>query len=110
MLFTGEDMAKGFAQGFYNSSAWKDCREAYKKKMHYLCERCGEPGDIVHHKKRVTPETIEDPEVLLSFENLELLCRRCHADEHAEDYMAKNNLIDDKRYIVDEFGHVTGKE
>lgn len=29
---------------------------------------------------------MHDPEVALSFSNLELLCRKCHAEEHPEVY------------------------
>lgn len=76
-------MAKDFAQSFYNSTAWKQCREAYKKKQCYICERCGEPGDIVHHKTRITPANVDDASITLNFENLELLCRDCHAAEHS---------------------------
>lgn len=32
-------MAREFAKKFYNSKAWKKCREAYKKKVNGLCER-----------------------------------------------------------------------
>ena len=90
-------MAKEFAKEFYNSTAWKVCREAYKHKAKYLCERCGRPGEIVHHKKRVTPLTVDNPEVTLNFSNLELLCRDCHAKEHKKI----------ERYIIDEFGRVS---
>ena len=52
-----------------------------------MCERCLAhglyiPGEIVHHKIHLTPENISDPNVSLNFDNLELLCRNCHADEH----------------------------
>lgn len=103
-------MAKPFAQAFYNSTAWKQCREAYKHKVCYLCERCGEPGVIVHHKIRVTPQTIQHPEVLLNFDNLELLCRKCHEKEHAGEYErfgGKQKKRQDERYQVDEYGRVS---
>lgn len=100
-------MAKDFAQGFYNSTAWKDCREAYKKSKGYLCERClangiMTAGEIVHHKIRVSPATIDDPEVTLNFENLELLCRKHHEQEHKRE----RGRTFDKRYMIDEEGNV----
>lgn len=99
-------MSKEFAREFYNSTAWKRCREEYKKKAVYLCERCGRPGDIVHHKRRVSPETINDASVLLNFDNLELLCRQCHADEHAGERDGKSW----RRYYFDENGKCIAKE
>jgi len=79
-------MAREFAKSFYNSKAWKECREAYKRSVYGLCERCGQPGDEVHHKIYLTPENINDPYITLSFENLELLCSSCHSIEHNEKY------------------------
>ena len=104
-------MANPF-QEFYNSTAWKQCREAYKHKVAYLCERCGAPGVIVHHKIRVTAETIKNPEVLLNFDNLELLCMRCHNKEHEKENPRfkkgiKRHDASKDRYRVDEYGRVS---
>ena len=91
-----------FAKDFYNSQAWKNCRKAYYKYRRGLCEMCMEEGilkagEIVHHKIHLDPITIQDPNVALSFSNLQLLCRDHHAQVH------KKNI---KRYAVDENGHV----
>lgn len=80
-------MAKPFARQFYSSKAWQDCRNEYAKRRHYLCENClrkgiYRPGEIVHHKIEIDPVTIEKPEIALNFDNLELLCRECHANRH----------------------------
>lgn len=80
-------MAQSWAQDFYASRAWANCRAAYKKKAGGLCERCLKkglivPGVIVHHRQHLTAENISNPEISLSFDNLELLCRDCHAEEH----------------------------
>lgn len=93
---------KPYAEAFYKSQQWKDCRAAYAKSVGGLCERCLKkgiysPGEIVHHKKHLTPGNISDPNVTMSFDNLELLCRGCHADEHQR---VK------RRYKVDAFGRV----
>ncbi|PFB24142.1 HNH endonuclease [Bacillus cereus] len=78
-------MAKEYAKKFYKSSAWKKCRDSYFNFRHGLCERCtARPGKIVHHKNYITPENINDPEITLSFNNLELLCQDCHNREHHE--------------------------
>ncbi len=80
-------MAQDFAQSFYNSRAWKDCRKAYAKSVGNLCERCLSrglivPGKVVHHIRHITPDTIDDPAITLNHNNLILVCQDCHAAEH----------------------------
>lgn len=75
-------MAKEYAKAFYNSSAWIKCKNSYIKSVYGLCERCGKPGYIVHHKKHLTPKNINDPDVALNHINLEYLCQQCHNEEH----------------------------
>jgi len=94
---------RDFAKGFYKSQAWKQCRAAYAKSKRGLCEIClsrglYRPGVIVHHKVHVEPETITDPHVLLDWQNLQLVCRDCHAELHA----AKEG----RRYRFDENGRL----
>lgn len=78
---------KEYARAFYKSQAWKNTRDAYARSRGWLCERCMRaglpvPGEIVHHKIWLTPENINDTSVTLDWDNLELVCRQCHADEH----------------------------
>lgn len=80
---------KPFAASFYNSTAWKKARAAYKQEKRYLCERClsmglYRSGEIVHHIEPITPKNICDPSVTLDKSNLQLLCRECHAEAHGE--------------------------
>lgn len=80
-------MAQIWARKFYNSKAWKNCRELYKQSKNGLCERClrkgkYSAGEEVHHKIWLTPNNINDPDITLSFNNLELLCASCHTYEH----------------------------
>ena len=87
---------------FYGSPAWKRCRAEYRKSVGGLCERCKargiiEAGYYVHHKEYVSRENITDPNILLSFDNLELLCKNCHSNEHA-----KNK----KRFVVGPDGKI----
>lgn len=94
-----------FAEQFYKSKAWRETRKAYAKGRAGLCERClargiYRPGEIVHHKVHLTPENISDPLVSLCWDNLELLCRDCHGDEHKRI---------ERRYMVDELGRVKAK-
>lgn len=95
-------MATAEANAFYGSVEWQRTREAYKKFRKGLCEKClakglYSPGEIVHHKIHVTAETLDNPEILTGFDNLELLCRKCHAEEHGGRVM---------RYEVDPMGRV----
>ena len=79
-------MAREFAKKFYNSKKWIKCREAFKQSKFGICERCGMPGEEVHHKEHLTPENINDPYITLSWDNLELLCQSCHSKEHMSKY------------------------
>lgn len=92
---------KEFAKAFYKSKAWQRTRDAYAASVFGLCEEClrngiCEAGEIVHHKQELTPDNINDPEVSLSWNNLQLLCRNCHGKAHGNT----------KRYKVDSTGHV----
>lgn len=74
------------AKRFYKSRTWQRCRNAYFESKFGLCERCSEPGKIVHHKKYINTANINDPFVTLNHDNLELLCQDCHNKEHFEKY------------------------
>ena len=67
---------------FYNSKAWKQTQAAFMASKHGICERCGDPARIVHHKTYITPANINDPAITLSWDNLEALCQTCHTREH----------------------------
>ena len=91
-----------FAETFYSSQAWRNCRAAYKKSRRGLCEICLKqgrytPGEIVHHKVHLSPANINDPDVSLNWNNLLLVCRDCHAAEHD----AKK-----RRYKIDSCGRI----
>ena len=80
-------MAREFSAKFYKTSVWRDCRNAYSAYRGHLCEECIRRGvlshgEIVHHKIELTPDNIDNPEITLNFNNLELLCRQCHAERH----------------------------
>lgn len=75
-------MSYGAAKAFYNSAAWTTTRRAYLESVCYICERCGKPAVIVHHRKYLTPDLLSDPRVTLDWDNLEALCLDCHNAEH----------------------------
>ena len=78
----------------------------YAKSVGGLCEPCKQKGiytagEIVHHKIPITPDNINDSGITLSWDNLMLVCRECHAQIHNRT---------ERRYEVDEYGRVTAKE
>lgn len=68
---------------FYSSSEWQMLAARAREQQHNECQRCKarglyRPCEIVHHKKYVKI----NPELALSIDNLECLCRDCHEEEH----------------------------
>lgn len=97
---------KPFAAQFYSSKTWQRTREAYKKSKRGLCEVCLargiiKPCEIVHHKIELTPDNIGNPDIALNWNNLQCVCRECHASAHG---------ARQKRWKVDELGRVTVSE
>ena len=91
-----------FAKQFYKSQAWKTTRAAVFSARKGLCDLCLKqglyvPAEIVHHKTPLTPANISDPNITLNWDNLQLLCRGCHARMHD----AKQ-----RRYKFDKFGRL----
>lgn len=77
-------MAQDYASWFYSGIKWQKTRTAYLQSQNYICERCGEPACLVHHKKHITPYNIHDPAVTLDFANLKAVCDKCHGLEHTD--------------------------
>ena len=95
-------------KAFYRSHKWQDTRNAYFKKARGLCEICLakgliKQGEIVHHKVEMNSETIQNEALAYGFDNLQLVCRDCHANIHD---MKKKYAGRSKRYKVNEFGEV----
>ena len=115
-------MARAFAKKFYSSGAWRAVEVQYARDHHYLCENClrkgiYRAGEIVHHKIELDPVNINNPEIALNPDNLELLCRNCHAEVHKHSGGRWAEVNERKReqreaanrYTVDEFGRVMAK-
>ncbi len=80
---------RAWANKFYGSTAWKNCRKGFFQAKSGLCESCLRrglitPGTEVHHKTPLTPQNIEDPTITLNWDNLELLCKACHDEQHTQ--------------------------
>lgn len=103
MFNTGEHGKQNTRIGdrIYHSQAWRRLRRYYYGTQHGICERCGEPGDIVHHIIPITPDNINDPMITLHEDNLELLCHECHNREHKK---GDEPIREDVQF--DEFGQL----
>ena len=93
-------------QRFYKTAKWRKFRASYLASVGGLCERCKAkgkivPAEIVHHRIYLDANNINDPDISLSFNSVEALCRKCHADEHNPN---------PRRYELDENGRVIAKE
>ena len=93
-----------FAKAFYLSKEWRRARAYVFNRDAGLCVRCGRPGEIVHHRTPLNPDNIHTLEIALGEENLELLCRECHALAHA------GELATDSGLTFDEDGNVVKRE
>ena len=100
-------MAGPKARRLYDSKAWKDTRKAYTQSVGGLCERCMAngivtPAEVVHHITPLTEDNVDNASVALDWNNLQALCRQCHADVHDEMYRERTG----RRYTIDECGRV----
>lgn len=76
-------MAKEWAKAFYNSKRWQQCKDSYISQRIMIdggaCEICGSnQGYIVHHKTMLTESNISNPDIALSYGNLQYVCKDCH--------------------------------
>ena len=100
-------MAKGFARPFYDSLAWKLCRQSYiaqrVKIDGGLCEECHQRiGFIVHHKVSIDESNVNDVEVTLNHSNLEFVCKQCH--DRFDGHFVRKKQTAKVRYVFDDFG------
>lgn len=69
-------------QKVYNSRSWDRIRAMYMSSKNYICERCGRPATIYHHREHLTADNVTNPHVAYNADNLECLCHECHNAEH----------------------------
>lgn len=94
-------MAQPWADRFYHSKAWLDCRAAVVAERLGICEECQGVGNQVHHMIELTEQNVSDPVIALGADNLQLLCFACH---EATKFGRKRAARDDVGF--DEFGNV----
>ena len=81
-------MAEPWAAKFYNSKEWKDLRGQLIVAAKYTCQKCGKnlvlnPSRLVgHHKIKLDPQNILDVNISLNPQNIEIICKECHDEEH----------------------------
>lgn len=105
-------MAREFAKAFYHSKEWEAVRKYCLLRDNYLCVRCGNPAEEVHHKIHLSPENINDITITLNPDNLTCLCRDCHFNEHKQDKadgIAKAKGLPVNPYCFDENGMLIKK-
>ena len=96
-------------EAFYTTWKWRKCRIAYAKSVGNLCERCRKRGLInpgskenpleTHHKIPLNDDNINDPKITLNWDNLELLCKKCH-DEEREKKVKRWRVLPDGRVVL----------
>lgn len=65
---------------FYNSIDWRMLSAKYTQDKGYRCEACRSMATQVHHIKPI--QTPDGWFLRLDYNNLELLCTKCHNDRH----------------------------
>jgi len=85
-------VAREFAVAFYHSAAWKKAQRLAMQLHYGICERCGRPAKIVHHKIHLTPQNIVDQNIALGQDNLMTLCVDCHNRIHAKNPSVREGL------------------
>lgn len=90
-------MAMDYARSFYSSKAWRDCRDSFMLSKNGICERCEGMAYIVHHKEHISPTSINDPNVTLSWDNLEALCLTCHNITHGDGEPVRADVMFDSQ-------------
>lgn len=102
MKYYSDDFRK-WQHKFYNSKQWKDLRNEVRRRKRMTCDVCHRfirGKSICDHIKEITPENKDSLEVILNFENLQLLCFECH---NAKTFGEKINFVIEKRKNVNLF-------
>ena len=94
-------MAQDFATAFYHSSKWKKLQRQIKGRAYGLCEICGKPGLIVHHKVVLTPDNINDPVISLNPDLLMYVCFDCHNRIHGDKGEQREAIFDADGNLVE---------
>lgn len=85
-------------QRFYASAAWTNLRHRLIIERGGVCERCGyiaaDTSELIgHHKILLTNENYKDVSISLNPKNIEILCWKCHNQEHAAERQTKQRSV-----------------
>lgn len=89
-----------WAEKFYKSNVWKRTRYSYLVSQNFICERCGARATMVHHRKYLNEQRINDPEMTVEYSNLEALCEACHDAEHKADSPLREGMYFDEEGML----------
>lgn len=95
-------MSREFSRAFYHSPLWQDVRMSVLMRDNFLCMKCGNPAEEVHHIVHLRPDNIADPNISINPDNLISLCKDCHLREHIQD-KARGHIKADKQGILQEY-------
>lgn len=62
----------------YKTKYWQKFRAGYFAAHNGMCERCPNPGVVLHHIEELTLENYTNPAIVYGDDNLMLLCWSCH--------------------------------
>ena len=102
-------MAREFSKSFYNSKEWEFTRNYILRRDKYLCTKCGNPAEEVHHIIHLTPQNIGDVNITMNPDNLTSLCKACHFDEHKGEHGRGRATQESNPYTFDENGMLIPK-
>lgn len=74
----------------YRTTEWERVRQYVIQRAHGLCEECLRQGRIevgtdVDHIQPLDESNWQDWNIAYNPDNLQLLCRQCHAEKHKRD-------------------------
>lgn len=102
-------MARDFSRSFYKSKEWKQTRDYILKRDNYLCVKCNNPAEEVHHKIHLNPANIDDPRVTMNPDNLISLCKSCHFEAHRGEHSTGRKKEEEYPYEFNEYGELVQK-
>ena len=90
---TNKQYSNGSAGNFYSSSAWLKLRN-YKRLLNPICESCESLGLIIPYHTIDHIKPISEGGEALSLDNLQTLCKQCHAIKTGKETAKRKHMND----------------
>jgi 5-methylcytosine-specific restriction protein A len=90
---TNKQYSNGLAGNFYSSSAWLKLRN-YKRLLNPICESCENLGLIIPFNTIDHIKPISEGGEPLDLNNLQTLCRQCHAIKTGKETAKRKHMND----------------